>query len=103
MTTDNATAEKPEEQPDSPPDAQAGVQDAGGSVAVAERPASQELTMADLLDQYVPSKALRRGEIIDGKVMSKTGEGLLITFPSNTAVDIAEEDITRPDRPWLLP
>ncbi len=36
--------------------------------------------MADLLDQYVPSKALRRGEIIDGKVMSKTGEGLLVNI-----------------------
>ncbi|MDA1298272.1 MAG: S1 RNA-binding domain-containing protein [Chloroflexi bacterium] len=36
--------------------------------------------MADLLDLYVPSKALRRGEIIDGKVMSKTGEGLLVNI-----------------------
>jgi small subunit ribosomal protein S1 len=49
------------------------------SVAIAEKPAA-ELTMADLLDQYVPSKALRRGEIIDGKVMSKSNEGLLVNI-----------------------
>jgi small subunit ribosomal protein S1 len=48
-------------------------------VAIAEKPAA-ELTMADLLDQYVPSKALRRGEIIDGKVMSKSNEGLLVNI-----------------------
>lgn len=72
MTTDNALAEQPEEQVVG--------QDAGAAVATQERPAGQELTMADLLDQYVPSKALRRGEIIDGKVMSKTGEGLLVNI-----------------------
>ena len=72
MTTDNATAEKQEDLVEG--------QDAGAAVATAERPAGQELTMADLLDQYVPSKALRRGEIIDGKVMSKTGEGLLVNI-----------------------
>jgi small subunit ribosomal protein S1 len=72
LTTDNATNEQPEEQ--------VVEQDAGAAVATLERPAGQELTMADLLDQYVPSKALRRGEIIDGKVMSKTGEGLLVNI-----------------------
>lgn len=72
MTTDNAIAEQPEEQVVG--------QVAGAAVATKERPAGQELTMADLLDLYVPSKALRRGEIIDGKVMSKTGEGLLVNI-----------------------
>ena len=47
------------------------------AVAVAEKPES-ELTMADLLDQYLPSKILRRGEIIDGRVMSRKSEGILV-------------------------
>jgi small subunit ribosomal protein S1 len=72
LTTENA-AEKNSEQ-------QVGRQNAGAAVATPERSAGQVLTMADLLDQYVPSKALRRGEIIDGKVMSKTGEGLLVNI-----------------------
>lgn len=83
MTTDNTTPDQPEEQVAESVEEQTG----GTAVATAERPAedsaspvSQELTMADLLDQYVPSKALRRGEIIDGKVMSKTGEGLLVNI-----------------------
>lgn len=84
LTTDNTTPDQPEEQPTESVEEQSG----GTAVATAERPAeepvessaSQELTMADLLDQYVPSKALRRGEIIDGKVMSKTGEGLLVNI-----------------------
>lgn len=37
-------------------------------------------TMATLLDEYVPSKALRRGEIIDGKIMNKGSEGLLVNI-----------------------
>jgi small subunit ribosomal protein S1 len=51
--------------------------EADTAVAVAEKPES-ELTMADLLDQYLPSKILRRGEIIDGKVMSRKPEGMLV-------------------------
>ncbi len=51
--------------------------DAESAVAVAEKPEA-ELTMADLLDEYLPSKILRRGEIIDGKVMSRKPEGLLV-------------------------
>jgi len=39
-----------------------------------------ELTMDDLLDEYMPSKALRRGEIIDGKVMRKDVAGLLVNI-----------------------
>ncbi|MCI0774977.1 MAG: S1 RNA-binding domain-containing protein [Chloroflexi bacterium] len=51
--------------------------DAESAVAVAEKPEA-ELTMADLIDEYLPSKILRRGEIIDGKVMSRKPEGLLV-------------------------
>jgi len=47
------------------------------AVAVAEKPES-ELTMEDLLEQYLPSKVLRRGEIIDGRVMSRKAEGMLV-------------------------
>ena len=75
MTTDNTTTEQPEESKEET----AAAPEAESAVATEERPAG-ELTMADLLDQYVPSKALRRGEIIDGKVMSKTGEGLLVNI-----------------------
>mgnify|MGYP001299344018 FL=1 len=46
-------------------------------VAVATKPES-ELTMADLLDEYLPTKVLRRGEIIDGRVMSLKPEGMLV-------------------------
>ncbi len=35
-------------------------------------------TMESLLDQFVPSKSLRRGDIIDGVVMAKGAEGLLV-------------------------
>ncbi len=78
MTTENVTPDQPEEQAAETAEEQSG----GVAVATAEKPEelSGELTMADLLDQYVPSKALRRGEIIDGKVMSKTGEGLLVNI-----------------------
>jgi len=51
--------------------------EADTAVAVAEKPES-EMTMADLLDEYLPSKVLRRGEIIDGKVMSRKAEGMLV-------------------------
>ena len=47
--------------------------------AVAEAPKPEsELTMADLLEEYLPSKVLRRGEIIDGKIMSIAQDGLLV-------------------------
>ena len=51
--------------------------DAETAVAVAEKP-EIELTMEDLLDEYLPSKVLRRGEIIDGRVMSRKAEGMLV-------------------------
>lgn len=71
MTTEKTTAEEVEQK--------GAGQEAGAAVATKSRPAGA-LTMADLLDQYVPSKALRRGEIIDGRVMSKTSEGLLVNI-----------------------
>ena len=46
-------------------------------VAVAEKH-ENEMTMADLLEEYLPSKILRRGEIIDGRVMSRKPEGMLV-------------------------
>ena len=58
-------------------EAEASTEEADAAVAVAEKPES-ELTMADLLDEYLPSKILRRGEIIDGKVMSRKPEGMLV-------------------------
>jgi small subunit ribosomal protein S1 len=71
LTTEKTTAEEVEQK--------GAGQEAGAAVATKSRPAGA-LTMADLLDQYVPSKALRRGEIIDGRVMSKTSEGLLVNI-----------------------
>jgi small subunit ribosomal protein S1 len=77
--TPEATAEVVEAAPEAeaateeaPADAEADT-----AVAVAEKPES-ELTMDDLLDEYIPSKILRRGEIIDGKVMSRKPEGMLV-------------------------
>jgi small subunit ribosomal protein S1 len=77
--TPEATAEVVEAAPEAeaateeaPADAEADT-----AVAVAEKPES-ELTMDDLLDEYIPSKVLRRGEIIDGKVMSRKPEGMLV-------------------------
>jgi small subunit ribosomal protein S1 len=72
LTTERTTAEVGEQKREG--------QEAGSAVSTKERPAGKELTMADLLDQYVPSKALRRGEIIDGRVMSKSAEGLLVNI-----------------------
>lgn len=46
----------------------------------AEVAAQGDETMAGLLEEFVPAKALRRGEIIDGKVMSRSGEGILVTI-----------------------
>ena len=55
---------------------------AAAAVAVADAaPAdADDLTMDDLLDEFVPSKPLRRGEIIDGKVMRKNQVGLLVNI-----------------------
>lgn len=60
------------------------------AVAVVEAPAEEEeialpvdeasLTMADLLDEYMPSRSLRRGDIIDGRVMRHDHDGLLVNI-----------------------
>ncbi|MDP6822225.1 MAG: S1 RNA-binding domain-containing protein [Dehalococcoidia bacterium] len=62
-----------------------------GAVAVADPPAVEpepaapvvdesSLTMADLLDEYMPSRSLRRGDIIDGRVMRHDNDGLLVNI-----------------------
>ena len=74
-----ATAEVVEAAPETAAETEAAPAEAEGetAVAVAEKPES-ELTMEDLLEEYLPSKILRRGEIIDGKVMSRKAEGMLV-------------------------
>ena len=68
------------------PEPAAPVAVATAAVAIAEAPtaaapkADADLTMEDLLDEFVPAKALRRGEIIDGKIMRKDREGLLVNI-----------------------
>jgi small subunit ribosomal protein S1 len=66
------------------------VAESDSAVAVADPPAEVEpeapevdestLTMADLLDEYMPSRALRRGDIIDGRVMRHDHDGLLVNI-----------------------
>ena len=41
-------------------------------------PAPSELE--ELIEQFTPSKSLRRGEIIDGKVLSKATDGLVVNI-----------------------
>lgn len=58
---------------------------AESAVAVAESPPASpvdeaSLTMADLLDEYMPARSLRRGDIIDGRVMRRDHEGLLVNI-----------------------
>ena len=68
------------------PEPAAPVAVATAAVAIAEPPkaagpkADADLTMEDLLDEFAPAKALRRGEIIDGKIMRKDREGLLVNI-----------------------
>ena len=64
---------------------------------------SHSPTMAELLDQYMPAKGLRRGDIIDGTIMSKGQEGLLVNIgyksegvvPTREMRSIAPEDIEK--------
>ena len=74
--------EQPVEQNKTTPEATATEEEANDTtsapVAVAEKPAESEMTMADLLEEFLPSKILRRGEIIDGRVMSRKPEGMLV-------------------------
>ena len=72
-----ATAEVVETAPDIEAANEEAPADAETVVAVADKP-ENELTMEDLLDEYLPSKVLRRGEIIDGRVMSRKAEGMLV-------------------------
>lgn len=65
----------------------------------AEAAPQGEETMAGLLEEYVPTKALRRGEIIDGKVMSKSGEGVLVSigYKSEGFVPVKEMRSVEPE------
>ncbi len=65
---------------------------------VEDAPQGEE-TMAGLLEEYVPTKALRRGEIIDGKVMSKSGEGVLVSigYKSEGFVPVKEMRSVEPE------
>ena len=65
----------------------------------AEAAPQVEETMAGLLEEYVPTKALRRGEIIDGKVMSKSGEGVLVSigYKSEGFVPVKEMRSVEPE------
>ena len=51
------------------------------AVESAEPPVDEStLTMADLLDEYMPSRSLRRGDITDGRVMRHDHDGLLVNI-----------------------
>ena len=65
----------------------------------AEVAAQGDETMAGLLEEFVPAKALRRGEIIDGKVMSRSGEGILVTigYKSEGFVPVKEMRSVEPE------
>ena len=75
MTTDQTKSEVTEvtEEKEDIKDSSSGISPEG---VISE--SEVELTMSDLLEQHFPSKMLRRGEIIDGKVMSKTTDGILV-------------------------
>ncbi|MBT3942174.1 MAG: S1 RNA-binding domain-containing protein [Chloroflexi bacterium] len=76
---------------DPPEEAAAESAEPESAVAVADPPEEEaapepvvideaSLTMADLLDEYMPSRALRRGDIIDGRVMRHDHDGLLVNI-----------------------
>ena len=51
------------------------------AIESAEPPVDEStLTMADLLDEYMPSRSLRRGDITDGRVMRHDHDGLLVNI-----------------------
>ena len=67
--------------PPAAPEAAAESVEPEAAVAVADAPVDEStLTMADLLDEYMPSRSLRRGDIIDGRVMRHDHGGLLVNI-----------------------
>jgi len=67
--------------PPAAPEAAAESAEPEAAVAVADAPVDEStLTMADLLDEYMPSRSLRRGDIIDGRVMRHDHGGLLVNI-----------------------
>ncbi len=83
------------------PEAAVAVADPPEDQAEAEAVDESTLTMADLLDEYMPSRSLRRGDIIDGRVMRHDHDGLLVNIGhksegvvlSKEMRTISEEDI----------
>jgi len=63
------------------PEAAAESAEPEAAVAVADPPVDEStLTMADLLDEYMPARSLRRGDITDGRVMRHDHDGLLVNI-----------------------
>ena len=77
-----AVAESTDDAAPVAPDDSVGNAGASPEAAAPETPDVDEssLTMADLLDEYMPSRSLRRGDIIDGRVMRRDHEGLLVNI-----------------------
>jgi small subunit ribosomal protein S1 len=59
------------------------IKEAGNEAIVSDFPdgeQAQEPSMAELLEESMPIRALRRGDVVDGKVMRADPEGLLVSI-----------------------
>ena len=74
-TTDAVESAEASESPEAPETSEA--IEASESVEAEE---DEELDLDALIDQFTPSKSLRRGEIIDGKILSKTPGALVVNI-----------------------
>ena len=77
------------DQPDSGPDSKTTSQDSLENIAASTAPSennneketsisTEKFSMDELIEEFLPHKPLKRGEIIDGKIMSINDNGLLI-------------------------
>ena len=77
------------DQPDSGPDSKTTSQDSLENMATSTDPSennneketsisTEKFSMDELIEEFLPHKPLKRGEIIDGKIMSINDNGLLI-------------------------
>ena len=77
------------DQPDSGPDSKTTSQDSLENMAASTDPSennneketsisTEKFSMDELIEEFLPHKPLKRGEIIDGKIMSINDNGLLI-------------------------
>ena len=77
------------DQPDSGPDSKTTSQDSLENIAASTDPSennneketsisTEKFSMDELIEEFLPHKPLKRGEIIDGKIMSINDNGLLI-------------------------